>query len=65
MAGRPAGMLNPDLDISECKPLEEEGDSELYTCPTNGLRKFDEMCDLGLIEVVFEVGETIIYEVVQ
>lgn len=65
MAGRPVGMLNPDVDISECKPLDEGGDSELYTCPTNGLKKFGEMRNLGLIEEVFVAGETIIYKVIQ
>jgi uncharacterized membrane protein len=65
MAGRPVGMPEPDVDISECKPLDEGADSELYTCPTNGLEKFNEMRDLGFLEEVFIAGETVIYKVIQ
>jgi len=65
MSGRPVGMPNPDVDISECQQNPEEGSSGLYTCPTYGLEKFPEMVDMGLLEEAFVAGETVIYKVVQ
>jgi YYY domain-containing protein len=63
MAGRPVGMPQPDVDISECQLMDEDTDPGLYTCPTYGLTKFEDIRDLGLVEVAFETGETVIYKV--
>jgi uncharacterized membrane protein len=42
MSGRPVGMPQPQVDISECQPIDDST-TELYTCPTHGLVKFDEI----------------------
>jgi len=65
MAGRPVGMPQPDVDISECRPMDQEPGSGKYICPTYGLEKFEFMLDLGLLEEAFRTGKTVIYKVIQ
>jgi hypothetical protein len=59
------GMPTPDVDIKECSTFEEQPDSAQLACPTFGLQKFEEMHDMGLLEVGFSYGQTKIYRVVQ
>jgi YYY domain-containing protein len=65
MAGRPVGMPQPDVDISECRPMDSELDSGKFICPTYGLEKFEVMLELGLLQEAFRTGETAIYKVIQ
>jgi YYY domain-containing protein len=64
MAGRPMGMPEPDVTIQECQPMNEDPGSSDFICPTYGLIKFDEMRDLGLLEVAYSYDSTTIYRVV-
>jgi YYY domain-containing protein len=65
MAGRPTGMPQPNVDISECQPMDEDPDSKIYTCPTYGLEKFERLRDMGVLEEAFQSGETVVYKVIQ
>jgi len=65
MAGRPVGMPAPDVPIAECLPMDGDPGSTQFTCPTYGLVKFEDMRDLGFLEVAYTYGETKIYKVVR
>jgi YYY domain-containing protein len=63
MSGRPVGMPQPEVELDECKPMDGDSESGLYTCPTYGLVKFEELRNLGLLKAAFQTGETVIYKV--
>jgi hypothetical protein len=65
MAGRPMGMPTPDVPITECYPSDEDQISTEFTCPTYGLEKFNDMWDMGLLEIAFAFDGTTIYKVIQ
>lgn len=65
MSGYPVGMRSPDVPPSDCEPMDPNVEAGPMVCPTYGLEKFETMSGLGLLESVFRVGETVIYEVLQ
>jgi YYY domain-containing protein len=65
LSGWPWGMPQPNVPAAECAPLDNESDDASLICPTHGLEKFDEMVATGLLRVAYQVGETVIYEVVR
>jgi hypothetical protein len=65
MSGYPVGMRSPDVPPSDCEPMDPNVEVGPMVCPTYGLEKFETMSGLGLLESVFRVGETVIYEVLQ
>lgn len=65
LAGLPIGMSAPPVAADECQPLDPNADPATLSCPTGGLEKFDEMVAVGRLEVVFQQGDTTIYEVLR
>ncbi len=65
MSGRPMGMVQPELRISDCDLIDADNEASGYACPTGGFGKFDDMAQNGKLEQVFSVGSTIIYEVIR
>jgi uncharacterized membrane protein len=64
MSGRPVGMVQPELSASECRPKNPDYENSNLICPTHAFDKFDTMHTQGLIRVVYQDGDTVIYEVI-
>jgi hypothetical protein len=54
-----------EIPVTECTALDPQGDPATLACPSGGLEKFDRMVQMGLLRVVFQEGQTSIYEVVR
>ena len=66
LRGYPMGMpSNYTTPASECEPLSADDANAGLRCPTRGLDKFQKLGQEGSFELVFETGETQIYEVTQ
>ncbi|MDF1500884.1 MAG: DUF2298 domain-containing protein [Anaerolineales bacterium] len=64
--GYPLGMpSNYETPASACTPVNAEDDSAGLRCPTGGMEKFDSMAAGGILKLVFDQGDTQIYEVVR
>lgn len=56
-------MKDPTVHPSECIPVDTLSQDGDLICPTFGLQKFETMEDIGLLEAVYQDGDTAIYEV--
>jgi YYY domain-containing protein len=62
-SGRPVGMSVPEVPAAECQPMDAAADPNRLACPTHGLEKFGAMAAEGYLKLVYQEGETEIYEV--
>ncbi len=62
-SGRPVGMSVPEVVAVECQPMDAEADPNRLACPTHGIEKFGAMASAGDLRLVYQEGETEIYEV--
>lgn len=66
LRGWPMGMPTAfDVHPADCVPLELDNDNSALRCSPQGLLKFSLMEDMGLLNTVYESGNTTIYEVVK
>ncbi|HEY70510.1 MAG TPA: hypothetical protein G4O08_08010 [Anaerolineae bacterium] len=63
MAGRPMGMVIPNIPVSECALMNPGVDNSPLTCPTRAFEKFETMVTEGILREVYQDGQTVIYEV--
>jgi uncharacterized membrane protein len=66
LRGYPMGMPSIyETPTSACEPVNMEDENAGLRCPTGGLEKFETLAGQGELEMVFESGETHIYEVMR
>ncbi|MGD8621294.1 MAG: DUF2298 domain-containing protein [Anaerolineales bacterium] len=66
LQGYPMGMpSNYETPASACEPIDSEDENAGLRCPTRGLDKFDALTREGVLELVFDLDETQIYEVIR
>ncbi|NIM92536.1 MAG: phospholipid carrier-dependent glycosyltransferase [Anaerolineales bacterium] len=64
LRGYPLGLGIPDVHPSDCQPINPDSEESQLKCPTYGLLKFEVMEKAGILEEVYRIGETVIYEVI-
>jgi hypothetical protein len=65
LRGYPMGMpSNYTVPPSTCEPVNQDDDLAGLRCPTGGLDKFETLTEENALRIVFQRGETRIYEVV-
>ncbi len=66
LRGYPMGMpSNYDTSPSACEQINADDESAGLRCPTGGLAKFNLLVEQGVLDVVFDQGQTQIYEVIR
>ncbi|MGD8758770.1 MAG: DUF2298 domain-containing protein [Anaerolineales bacterium] len=65
MAGRPMGMFPPEVSPAACEALDPSAEDSPLVCPTYGIAKFERMQAQGMLRIIYQDGETMIYEVVR
>lgn len=65
LSGRPLGMASPDVSPEACTRISPETEAIRLRCPTGGIDKFSTLVEQGVLEVVFQIGNTTVYEVVR
>ncbi|MBN1265394.1 MAG: glycosyltransferase family 39 protein [Anaerolineales bacterium] len=63
MSGRPMGMIQPEMRLEDCTPINPDDEDFGYVCSTHGSDKFDQLEEQGTISEVFSSGITKIYRV--
>jgi hypothetical protein len=64
LSGWPLGMPQPDTTAVECWSSDPNNPGSALVCPTGGLLKFPRMAEQGVLKLVFQQGNTTVYEVV-
>lgn len=63
LAGKPMGMVQPELTRDDCVLMSDSADTDQYRCDTGGLQKFENMVAMGFLQIAYRTGETTVYEV--
>lgn len=66
LRGYPMGMpSNYGTAAAACEPLNADDEAAGLRCPTGGLDKFQNLVEQGVLALVFDKGQTQIYEVIR
>jgi YYY domain-containing protein len=63
LGGRPMGMPQPEVPMTDCRLLDPNTPGGPLVCPTHGLEKFPDMLRQGLLSLVYDHESTQIYQV--